>query len=268
MHTRLLTRLQLPPVFDNRGGTPQHYAFESAVWRRALPNERVLYLVHRQRDERFVRMLNELRRGTFSDESRRVLESCRQTKLRNPVRLFSRRVNVAQQNAEQLRRLPATDSVRYKAKDSGFKVDQLVKNCCAPDVLELKPGAQVVRLCSGVRLVRLTRPPQLLLKNLDIDAGLVNGSQGIVRGFTADRKRHPRVRFENGTERVITEAEWSMEMAGVEVAKRVQIPLMLAWACVGAASARALPRSSVAHRQRTRSQRQHHCAQGSGHEPG
>jgi len=43
---------------------------------------------------------------------------------------------------------------------------QLRKGSCAPEMLELKVGAKVI-----------------LLKNLDLDAGLVNGSQGTVLRF-------------------------------------------------------------------------------------
>ena len=41
---------------------------------------------------------------------------------------------------------------------------------------------------------------------------------------------YPIVRFGNGVERLITPAEWTVEQGYKVVARRVQIPLKLAWA--------------------------------------
>ena len=45
----------------------------------------------------------------------------------------------------------------------------------------------------------------LLLKNIDVERGLVNGAHGVVRGFENDTKRWPRVYFaEAGVEQICT----------------------------------------------------------------
>ena len=52
--------------------------------------------------------------------------------------------------------------------DSNYLI-QLQTSCQAPAVLSLKPGAQV-----------------MLLKNLSVSEGLVNGSRGVVDSYTKD----------------------------------------------------------------------------------
>ena len=52
--------------------------------------------------------------------------------------------------------------------DSNYLI-QLQKSCQAPAELYLKPGAQV-----------------MLLKNLSVSEGLVNGSRGVVDSYTKD----------------------------------------------------------------------------------
>jgi hypothetical protein len=212
--------LQLPPV-PERGQPPQvdpsapKYAFQSQAWQLAVRHHVVLRQVHRQRDERFVGLLNDLRRGVYTDAARTLLSSRLNVKLARPVRLYSRRVDVAAENATELARLPG-ELVRFTARDTvkfeQYK-EQLDKYCNAPALLELKTGAQV-----------------LLLKNLSIGDGLVNGSQGVVTSFSTDHRRVPTVMFANGIERAIEPNEWTIEVGGVQCAKRIQIPLMLAWA--------------------------------------
>ena len=89
-------------------------------------------------------------------------------------------------------------------------------------------------------------PTQVLLKNLAVNKGLVNGARGVVIKFKVaetddgDKRMFPVVRFEHSvgnddqemttTDRVITPEEWSLESGGQVVASRTQLPLKLAWA--------------------------------------
>jgi ATP-dependent DNA helicase PIF1 len=66
----------------------------------------------------------------------------------------------------------------------------------------------------------------MLLYNVDQEAGLVNGSRGVIEAFDTDG--NPIVKFRNGTSKVIQKASWySQDMEGVG---RKQIPLKLAYA--------------------------------------
>jgi ATP-dependent DNA helicase PIF1 len=66
----------------------------------------------------------------------------------------------------------------------------------------------------------------MLNRNLDVRAGLVNGSRGIVQGFNA--VGYPVVRFLSGPERVL--APESIPAGGGQGWSRKQLPLELAWA--------------------------------------
>ncbi|GFR43219.1 hypothetical protein Agub_g4273, partial [Astrephomene gubernaculifera] len=122
----------------------------------------------------------------------------------------------------------------------------LFKDCQAADKVQLKVGAQV-----------------LLLRNLDVQAGLVNGSRGVVVGFTAPRtsgyfrqqplamlekglqcdevvealdswykenSQVPVVKFANGKEMELAPTIFTQLVPGRGARFRVQVPLRLAWA--------------------------------------
>ncbi len=116
----------------------------------------------------------------------------------------------------------------YTAKDTGTDggstsqsaLKMLEKNCPAGATVRLKAGARV-----------------MLLKNLDVERGLANGTMGTVRSLSHGV---PIVQFDDiedysldtgvaGSTRVDF-ATWEVETGGVVLAKRSQIPLRLAYA--------------------------------------
>lgn len=96
------------------------------------------------------------------------------------------------------------------AKDANH-LEHLKEFCQAPEVLLMKPGAQV-----------------LLIQNLDVPRGLCNGTAGIIRGL-ADNK--PVVEFPSaGVTVVIEKNEWTIKDGDTSLASRKQFPLILGWA--------------------------------------
>jgi ATP-dependent DNA helicase PIF1 len=67
----------------------------------------------------------------------------------------------------------------------------------------------------------------MLIKNLDVVKGLVNGSVGTITDFTGDN--YPIVLFDNGHKEMIEPANWELELNNHRV-KAVQVPLILAYA--------------------------------------
>lgn len=76
---------------------------------------------------------------------------------------------------------------------------------------------QNIKLKKGCRV--------LLIKNLDVDSGLVNGSTGIVNDINQDSVN---VIFDNGAKMNVSRVEWTLELNGSSIVGK-QIPLMLAY---------------------------------------
>jgi ATP-dependent DNA helicase PIF1 len=229
---------QLPPVGEGS------FCFQTEAWQRLLGSPlqadgggfSLLSCSFRQRDPTFLRMLNELRWGLVSDRTVRCLHAkVRQFESGNaptalddarrhqePTKIFSTNYEVDLVNAQALQRLKGPD-VKLEAATTGAKPNQdpfpLV-----PEVLKLRVGAQV-----------------MLTKNLDVRAGLVNGTRGVVIAF--EREHIGRwgtlpvvkwaVRVGTSTsefETTVQPESWTIESNGRIISERTQIPLVLAWA--------------------------------------
>mmetsp|Transcript_38965 Transcript_38965/g.62447 ORF Transcript_38965/g.62447 Transcript_38965/m.62447 type:complete len:520 (-) Transcript_38965:118-1677(-) len=216
--------LQLPPVSMN-----MKFAFEARSWRSCVTHEIVLTKVFRQKNQKLVKILNDLRMGSCNAESEKLLRSCLNKKLSiedgiEPTRLYPNKRSVKRENEERMEMLRTEEHV-FMAEDSGnqMHLNNLQKNCPAPAVLRLKEKAQV-----------------MLLKNLDFEKGLVNGSRGVVTGYTTQKFQDedgktseeivPIVRFFSGVECSVGPEEWKISSGEETMASRVQIPLVAAWA--------------------------------------
>lgn len=104
--------------------------------------------------------------------------------------------------------------MEYVAVDSGEEayVRSFQSICPVKKQLSVKIGAQVI-----------------LVKTIDTLQGLVNGARGVVMRF-ARETNCPVVKFENGEEHTIRQAEFVLRIGGKTVARRLQIPLELSWA--------------------------------------
>lgn len=136
-----------------------------------------------------------------------------------PTRLCTHKDDVELINRKELDALETGPSHTYRSIDEGQMSNQTslskLLNLLSPvrDELELKKGAQV-----------------MLIKNMDVSGGLVNGSRGYVVGFEAE-SRAPIVRFMSGHEVPVRYEQWTFKInaAGATVSRR-QLPLQLAWA--------------------------------------
>jgi ATP-dependent DNA helicase PIF1 len=219
---------QLPPV--SRGDETTKFAFESAVWKEAAFTCVELTIIQRQKDEGFQRILKEARRGALTKESCQVLREYegrdwRSQKIR-PTLLFPRRSEVELINDTNLKVLKGQRE-SYKARlvydgkmpngfvesDEGFQraLTKMDADGAYSTQLELVQEAQV-----------------MLIANIDPEAGLVNGSRGVVAGFCPS-SHLPMIEFMNGARKLIGQHNWPIE--DYEFCARSQIPLRLAWAC-------------------------------------
>lgn len=249
---------QLPPV--THGGEAKFVCvaadrFESPVWGQVIEQKFNLSQVFRQKDTRFVSMLNEMRYGRLSQESIDTFKGLeRMPELPpsiTPTELFPLRRDVERANQTHLDAIK--DEVRvYTSYDTGTLLgdqrERLLENFMVPRHVHLKRGAQV-----------------MLVKN--IEDTLVNGSIGTVVDFVDESTYEdahgdegsggagtggtsgaavgggrakssslwPLVRFflPNGMtrEQLVRPETWKNEdVNGDPLAQRTQVPLILAWA--------------------------------------
>ena len=210
---------QLPVVRNSR------LCFEAAAWEDCIHQVCYLQVIIRQSDPIFQKCLNEVRLAKLSEETIEILKSCEQNenfeKMGNelgirPTKIYPVNSSVDKLNTKELKKLPGEhreyemEVKIHKAKYLS-QVGKYKKNIKAVEQLTLAENAQV-----------------MLLANLDVVDGLVNGSRGVITKFVDDI---PMVRFMNGREMLIDYHAWDIEEIDIKVATIYQIPLKLAYAC-------------------------------------
>jgi ATP-dependent DNA helicase PIF1 len=221
--------LQLPVINSDT------FCFESKAWSDCDIQTCLLTTIVRQKDPRFQDCLNAIRFGIVNEEVISLLRSrigIEKDDLILPTRLFSTNRNVEALNTFELYNLSRKTgnpvyqyNMSFSHLKNGIetKLDTLDKiPCLAEELLELSLHAQV-----------------MLLVNLDLEGGLVNGSRGVVVGFDNDT---PVIKFMNG--RVLSISRYRWEFPNNKLMKSLyrervnhdekiiieQIPLKLAYA--------------------------------------
>jgi len=213
--------LQLPPI--KKMGEDVNFCFNSKVWSDLDLEVFVLEEIFRQKDQKFIKVLNNLRFGKIDEDDRKTLESrvgaVDNNSIIRPTILTTHNIKVEKINEAELKKIPRLEMAN-QAEYFGdvYKVEFLKKNCIAADILRLKVGAQV-----------------MMTKNTYQKEGITNGSLGIIRDFSS-KKSYPLVEFANGKILTIGPEEWLIEKFDIEKKMMIteagvtQIPLILAWA--------------------------------------
>lgn len=195
----------------------EKFVFEDPVWEELIDSTVYLTEVYRQKSDSFVDLLSRLRTNTLSDQDIKMIQGATGNILKTnndivPTILYCRNIQVDTLNTRELAKLTG-DTVVFDAMEFYSNEDaknQYTKNFTYPTVLELKVGAQV-----------------MLIKNLDVGEGLVNGSRGVVVSLN---NKQVKVKFFNGLEMIIPPSAQEVMHKGKVVASRTQVPLRLAYA--------------------------------------
>jgi ATP-dependent DNA helicase PIF1 len=228
---------QLPPV--NKGGgndEPTQFIFEAPLWSSLVDEVHELTTLVRQKEPVFQQVLTEARMGRLSPESIKVLQERKglawhEMEIR-PTLLFNRnaevdtvnRVNMASLEGE--RHTYDAQDVQDPSKRSGVEATAPLMSPDDPDIRVAltrldndAPYDNTLELCVGAQV--------MLITNMDQDAGLVNGSRGVITGYSLSGL--PIVRFLGNKDPVIVDrANWWL--ADYPDIGRSQIPLRIAYA--------------------------------------
>jgi ATP-dependent DNA helicase PIF1 len=229
---------QLGPIQKNR---ETKFLFEDYIWPRVIDECVHLTHIYRQRNQEFIDILQQIRVGKVTDNIIKKIDSTKHCKFINangikPTTLFCRNLDVDAINKSHLKRVEGesfyNNSIDYYLDDSYKRLYE--KSFTIQQELELKVGAQV-----------------MLLININVEGGLVNGSRGVVTKFVRDRSSSDvedcdpdeytgpvmgiGVKFSNGREEVIVSFKQEFRDDGDNMdvppkAFRIQYPLRLAYA--------------------------------------
>lgn len=227
---------QLPPVGNKEDAGSTEWAFEYKRWNEIITEVIELKTVFRQTDPLFVKALHQVRVGRLTKSSYERLNSRVNAKLTPPNGVVPTKLVPMRRQADAInsKHLAALSAQLFKfdmenvclTQDSSsgkllppiapatveYEQNYLSASCLCEKSIQLKVGAQV-----------------MCVANLDMDdeKPIVNGSQGIITGFTANGGL-PIVRFTNGREMIMGKHSWASERFPNVSIK--QVPLILAWA--------------------------------------
>ena len=214
------------------------FAFESPNWNTLVQEVHELTYIYRQSSVEFCTALNEIRIGEISHKTVELFTQCLGREFTGeikPTELYPTNDDVSSVNEDELWKLasetnmirekPCLDQLiektgnrrrgqKSKSEDPKFIFEckeRMNKECVAPELLQTAVGAQV-----------------MLLKNLNVDAGLANGSRGVVVGYGPYDE--PIVKFLNGQVMQMQTAMWYMRINETIKIRRTQYPIKLAFA--------------------------------------
>lgn len=166
------------------------YCFLSEEWGRAKIHTITLETSMRhEKDDVFKMILNELRWGTCSKDTKAILKRCKKTIFPQdiaPTQLYSINVDVDDINSKKFEEL-----LERGAKKQIFKITHspTISPTASKTWASSLKLPESVSLCEGAQVV--------LTWNVSQEEGLINGSRGIVTAITP---HGPKVRFMTGAE--------------------------------------------------------------------
>lgn len=200
---------QLPPVSND-----VKFCFQSQAWEKCIQLSFELVKIHRQSDPVLIDILQSIRIGRVTPEiSDKLMTTSSQNIEKEGIlatRLCTHTADAAATNAAKLEELEGETKV-FTAIDNPMSMSAAIDKLSPVAIkITLKIGAQV-----------------MLMKNLNISKGLVNGARGVVVKFEKDGL--PVVKF-NGTLLKVQQEKFLSKTASGAVLSRIQVPLGLAWA--------------------------------------
>jgi ATP-dependent DNA helicase PIF1 len=239
---------QLPPIPDEY---PAEFCFESPLWKTTFKPENCIELttIFRQNDPTYINILMEVRRGEISEENAKILSTRVKAEITLkdgcvPTKLFPVRHKVESVNNYMFSRLEneeyeyeyisKTDCVTYMDNNSPISLEDIeLGKFLTPDEKETEIKMLLTQSLINNTLNLKVGAAVMCTANLDLDAGICNGSQGVIVDFATSNNAFgyaevPVVQFSNGIKMKIPIVyRHSSQYPTIAVG---QLPLCLAWA--------------------------------------
>jgi ATP-dependent DNA helicase PIF1 len=236
---------QLPPIGNN-----ERFCFESEIWPKAIAKTFILKQIMRQNDPALQDVLNDVREGKITMRAKELLNSRLISNLSvderakisdenniKPTLIYPHRERVNEINRQKFEELlmktnPSDNDnpVQIYTYSDTMSLKPSFRGKVRPDIPERELESFLDQHCAAERELHLCIGCQvMLIVNMNVEAGLVNGLTGIVTGF---EEGVPLVTFNDGVnKRTIRVNTWTWSPDHPRyIIKRVQIPLILAWA--------------------------------------
>ncbi len=238
--------MQLSPISGN-------YVFQSELWNTFNFKTHILTHPYRFTDLNYFHLLSRVRLAEHTPDDIKLLQTrveaykkyreniknVKDTDIK-PTRIYSRKVDVARENLNELDKLPF-ESFTYKATDqylTKYKPSlksKTTKNTIVIDDVEyehiLNPEnkddySNYLDENIVSESITLKKCAQVMLKkNLDVESGLTNGSRGVVVDLASN---YVEVLFKNGIKQKIMYQPYDFEDESYKIIRQ-QMPLILAY---------------------------------------
>jgi ATP-dependent DNA helicase PIF1 len=230
--------LQLLPVFKPIGKEvlDERLIVESDFFNNTFnkENENIITLLQnfrQQKNPEYVDTLTRIRLGTYTENDIAMIETRLVDKLTKKDLLDSKdSIHIVTTNKKaQIINLKNYD--RLVGEENIYSSYFLTTGECKETCDLLKKELETQFESRGLTSLKLKIGARVMLvKNLETEIGLVNGSLGIVIDFIdINGFKSPMVKFDNGVERTIDIVEWGLQIDDNKITG-LQIPLILAYA--------------------------------------
>ena len=227
---------QLPPVGNLQEVETCQFCFESDLWNELFPKENSIMLikVFRQKDLKYLKILNEIRNGKIYRSSLNLLLENVNKEIKDniqPTKLFPKRNQVDLFNQTEINKLTGdfklfTLEYIYELPLTSFQQEERKKYSMEQIEKELHYLENSLVMNKNIGLKVGSQVMHIINCETPEGVQLCNGSRGVITSFLTDGT--PMVKFQDGFEIPIVKHTWSSEtIPGIGIK---HIPLILAWA--------------------------------------
>lgn len=227
---------QLAPILEQHiSNHSMEYCFEAPEWTASEIHTVYFKKIHRQTDMEFISALQKIRMGISDQDTTSLLIQQFRKNIENsygimPVQLFPTRDSANEVNQKHFADLSKANEINtFTMKiDISLMTDDDKSSTTTSESTDIKihraksqlPIDDSIDLCIGCQVI--------LVINLSIEDGLINGSKGKIENFNENGE--PVIMFANGIRRAIALHEWEIE-DGPHVIKAYGLPVILGYGC-------------------------------------